>query len=138
MIATVYPQVRMSSRINRVCAYHKMKWGFIFQAKLGDANRFYYDEKLKKWVEEGVDPTPDIAPPPPPPTMSSFVGVSTPLDETHATPQAVTLKPGTPPLAPNSINHFSNRRQSGVRSRYVHEIYSLHFKHMVTVGSVGT
>uniref|UniRef100_A0A803NA13 Protein transport protein sec16 n=1 Tax=Chenopodium quinoa TaxID=63459 RepID=A0A803NA13_CHEQI len=28
------------------------------QAKLGDTNKFYYDEKLKRWVEEGAEPTP--------------------------------------------------------------------------------
>ncbi len=91
------------------------------QAKLGDANKFYYDEKLKKWVEEGVDPTPDVAPPPPPPTTSSFVGsIPGPQEEGNAPPQAVTSKPGTPPLAPSSSNYYSNRRQAGgVRSRYV-------------------
>uniref|UniRef100_A0A7I4DLP5 Protein transport protein sec16 n=1 Tax=Physcomitrium patens TaxID=3218 RepID=A0A7I4DLP5_PHYPA len=90
------------------------------EAKLGDANKFYYDEKLKKWVEEGVDPTPDVAPLPPPPTTSSFMGSAPPQEETHAPPQAVTSKPGTPPLAPTSGNHYSNRRQAGgVRSRYV-------------------
>jgi hypothetical protein len=107
-------------------------WGVVFsegemcgwmvaQAKLGDANKFYYDEKLKKWVEEGVDPTPDVAPPPPPPTTSSFVG-SIPAfqEEGSAPPQAGSSKPGTPPLAPSSSNYYSNRRQAGgVRSRYV-------------------
>ena len=90
------------------------------QAKLGDANKFYYDEKLKKWVEEGVDPTPDVAPPPPPPTTSSFVGsIPGSQEEGNAPPQAVTSKPGTPPLAPSSSNYYSNRRQAGVRSRCV-------------------
>lgn len=92
------------------------------QAKLGDTNKFYYDEKLKKWVEEGVDPTPDVAPPPPPPTTSSFVGsIPASQEEGNAPPQAVTSKPGTPPLAPSSSSsYYSNRRQAGgVRSRYV-------------------
>lgn len=39
-----------------------------FQGKLGEASKFYYDEKLKMWREEGVDAIPDLSPPPPPPT----------------------------------------------------------------------
>ena len=91
-----------------------------FQAKLGDANKFYYDENLKKWVEEGVEPTPELAPPPPPPTTSNFFGSSAP-EESHTppAPAAVAAKPGTPPMPPSSSNQFSSRRQSGVRSRYL-------------------
>ncbi|XP_024391506.1 protein transport protein SEC16A homolog [Physcomitrium patens] len=90
------------------------------EAKLGDANKFYYDENLKKWVEEGVDPAPESAPLPPPPTASRFTGTSPFQEEAHGSSQAVTSKPGTPPLAPIGGNHYSNRRQGGgVRSRYV-------------------
>lgn len=91
-----------------------------FQAKLGEANKFYYDENLKKWVEEGVEPTPELAPPPPPPTTSNFFGSSAP-EESHTPPLAATVasKPGTPPMPPSSSNQFSSRRQSGVRSRYL-------------------
>jgi hypothetical protein len=42
------------------------------QAKLGDSNKFYYDEKLKRWVEEGVDPPAEEAALPPPPTAAAF------------------------------------------------------------------
>ena len=42
---------------------------FYFKAKLGETNKFYYDEKLKRWVEEGADPpAEEVALPPPPPT----------------------------------------------------------------------
>lgn len=93
--------------------------GAIWQAKLGDANKFYYDENLKKWVE-GVDPAPESAPLPPPPTASRFTGTSPFQEEAHGSSQAVTSKPGTPPLAPIGGNHYSNRRQGGgVRSRYI-------------------
>ncbi|GFZ01162.1 RGPR-like protein [Actinidia rufa] len=42
------------------------------QAKLGEKNRFYYDEKLKRWVEEGAEPPAEEAAPPPPPTTAAF------------------------------------------------------------------
>ena len=38
------------------------------QGRLGEQSKFYYDEKLKMWREEGVDEIPDLSPPPPPPT----------------------------------------------------------------------
>ncbi|XP_049391481.1 protein transport protein SEC16B homolog [Solanum stenotomum] len=42
------------------------------QAKLGDSNKFYYDEKLKRWVEEGAE-LPAVEPPlVPPPTAPAF------------------------------------------------------------------
>lgn len=95
---------------------HRKLVGFLLQAKLGEANKFYYDEKLKKWVEEGVEAAPEAALPPPPPTTSSFMGSSS-QDESQ-TPPSATLKPGIPPMIPSGGNQFSNRRQAGVRSRY--------------------
>ncbi|KAJ8775301.1 hypothetical protein K2173_020305 [Erythroxylum novogranatense] len=42
------------------------------QAKLGDKNKFYYDEKLKRWVEEGAEPPAEEAALAPPPTTGIF------------------------------------------------------------------
>ncbi|KAL8114425.1 hypothetical protein AgCh_021322 [Apium graveolens] len=103
------------------------------QAKLGEANKFYYDEKLKRWVEEGVDPPPEETVLPPPPTTSAFpIGTSD-----HSANSAVrtegSLSNGGPnygsptslghnagaPLVPPSSNQFSARGPIGVRSRYV-------------------
>ena len=42
------------------------------KAKLGEQNKFYYDEKLKRWVEEGAEVPAEEPPLPPPPTKMSF------------------------------------------------------------------
>jgi hypothetical protein len=41
------------------------------EAKLGESNKFYFDEKLKMWVEEGKPPPVAAEPPPPPPTSAA-------------------------------------------------------------------
>ncbi|KAG8094147.1 hypothetical protein GUJ93_ZPchr0012g21251 [Zizania palustris] len=71
------------------------------QAKLGEQNKFYYDEKLKRWVEEG--------------------------NGGHAANGFAQVKPlnlpepslGMPQMPPPSQNQFSARGRMGVRSRYV-------------------
>ncbi|WCJ25914.1 RGPR-related [Euphorbia peplus] len=106
------------------------------QAKLGEKNKFYYDEKLKRWVEEGVDPPAEEAALPPPPTTSTFQngtldynlksalkndgssppnsGSPTFKSTTHADHSS-----GIPPPIPTSSNQFSARGRMGVRARYV-------------------
>ncbi|OIV92776.1 hypothetical protein TanjilG_00910 [Lupinus angustifolius] len=102
------------------------------QAKLGDTNKFYYDEKLKRWVEEGVDPPAEEAALPPPPTTAAFQNDSTEYKlksalKTEGSPsnegsniRSLTPEhsPGIPPMPPSS-NQFSARGRLGVRSRYV-------------------
>ncbi|XP_004308474.1 PREDICTED: uncharacterized protein LOC101306474 [Fragaria vesca subsp. vesca] len=103
------------------------------QAKLGEANKFYYDEKLKRWVEEGAEPpAEEAALPPPPPTMAAIqnrmqdYNVNDALKTTsfHAVggPEikspASSMSSGSPPVPPSS-NQFSARGRMGVRSRYV-------------------
>ena len=39
---------------------------------MGETNKFYYDNKLKRWVEEGVDPPAEEAALAPPPTMGNY------------------------------------------------------------------
>ncbi|OIW10835.1 hypothetical protein TanjilG_27781 [Lupinus angustifolius] len=102
------------------------------QAKLGETNKFYYDEKLKRWVEEGVDPPAEEAALPPPPTTAAFQNAPTEYNFKSAlktegshsnegsnirtlTPEH---SPGIPPIPPSS-NQFSARSRLGVRSRYV-------------------
>ncbi|BFG31401.1 hypothetical protein CerSpe_176750 [Prunus speciosa] len=103
------------------------------QAKLGETNKFYYDEKLKRWVEEGVEPPAEEAALPPPPTTTAFHnGVSDynlksvlkkEGSPTKGSPDLQTSTPpgptsGTPPIPPSS-NQFSARGRLGIRSRYV-------------------
>ncbi|KAJ0681413.1 putative COPII coat assembly protein, Sec16 [Helianthus annuus] len=100
------------------------------QAKLGDANKFYYDEKLKRWVEEGVDPPAEEAVLAPPPTMTtSFQNGSPDYSLKSAlTPESVSSEFASPapathtsgiPLIPPTTNQFSARARTGVRARYV-------------------
>ncbi|KAL3645591.1 hypothetical protein CASFOL_010771 [Castilleja foliolosa] len=104
------------------------------QAKLGDSNKFYYDEKLKRWVEEGAEPpAQEAAPPPPPPTsvfqngtsdynlksaMQSQTSYSSGGPE-YKSPSVVDNNSGIPPLPPTTSNQYSARGRMGVRSRYV-------------------
>ncbi|EHA8591146.1 protein transport protein SEC16A [Cocos nucifera] len=104
------------------------------QAKLGEQNKFYYDQKLKRWVEEGAEPPAEEAALPPPPTAASFqngmpdysINNAFRSSESRAvnggsevTSSAPTEhKSGIPPIPPTQ-NQFSARSRMGVRSRYV-------------------
>ena len=101
------------------------------KAKLGEQNKFYYDEKLKRWVEEGAEVPAEEPPLPPPPTKSSFQN-SIPESNLNGPPvgggytaygfaEAKALNPsepssGMPPMPPTQ-NQFSARGRMGVRSR---------------------
>ncbi|CAN4075996.1 unnamed protein product [Withania somnifera] len=104
------------------------------QAKLGDTNKFYYDEKLKRWVEEGAE-LPAAEPPlAPPPTTAAFqngvpdYNVNSVLKSESSicnngfpemkSPTSADNGAGIPPLPPTS-NQFSARGRMGVRSKYV-------------------
>lgn len=104
----------------------------LLKAKLGEANKFYYDEKLKRWVEEGAEaPTEEAALPPPPTTaafqngMSDYNLKSALKSEvaypSNGSPDLKSSSPeygsGIPPIPPSS-NQFSARGRMGVRSRY--------------------
>ncbi|KAH0644165.1 hypothetical protein KY284_032049 [Solanum tuberosum] len=104
------------------------------QAKLGDSNKFYYDENLKRWVEEGAA-LPAAEPPlAPPPTAAAFqngapdYNVKSVLKSESSicnngfpemkSPTSADNGAGIPPLPPTS-NQFSARGRMGVRSRQV-------------------
>lgn len=103
------------------------------QAKLGEKNKFYYDGKLKRWVEEGAEPPAEEPALAPPPTTTAFMNGMPDHDkkgvfvngtirangesEFKAT-NAVEKFSGTPPIPPGS-NQFSARGRMGVRARYV-------------------
>ncbi|PUZ75439.1 hypothetical protein GQ55_1G169500 [Panicum hallii var. hallii] len=94
------------------------------QAKLGEQNKFYYDEKLKRWVEEGADIPAEEPPLPPPPSKVPFQS-SVPDPNSNAPPTGGGYSPnppepssGMPPMPPTQ-NQFSARGRIGVRSRYV-------------------
>ncbi|XP_027359993.1 protein transport protein SEC16B homolog [Abrus precatorius] len=102
------------------------------QAKLGEKNKFYYDEKLKRWVEEGAELPTEEAALPPPPTTAAFQNGSTeynlksalktesspPIEGPNLRTSSPELSPGMPPMPPSS-NQFSARGRLGVRARYV-------------------
>ncbi|XVE76919.1 hypothetical protein DITRI_Ditri13aG0019100 [Diplodiscus trichospermus] len=101
------------------------------QAKLGEKNKFYYDERLKRWVEEGAEPPAEEAALPPPPTtaafhngMNDFSIKDTPQVESlnknseNKSPISSEWNSGIPPIPPSS-NQYSARARMGVRSRYV-------------------
>ncbi|KAH0729822.1 hypothetical protein KY285_000823 [Solanum tuberosum] len=104
------------------------------QAKLGDSNKFYYDEKLERWVEEGAElpaSEPPLAPPPTAPAflngapdynVKSVLKSESPICNNGfpemKSPTSSDNGAGIPPLPPTS-NQFSARGRMGVRSRYV-------------------
>jgi hypothetical protein len=98
---------------------------------LGEKNKFYYDEKLKRWVEEGVEPTAEAAALAPPPTTLGFQNGGldynlksalknevSPTDgnSTFKSPTSTDHPSGIPPI-PASSNQFSARGRMGVRAR---------------------
>ncbi|KAL5571607.1 hypothetical protein UlMin_021204 [Ulmus minor] len=101
------------------------------QAKLGEQNKFYYDEKLKRWVEEGAEPPAEEVALPPPPTTAAFQSGTqdyskkeTPKHERSQSvpefsfPNSSEKSSGMPPIPPGS-NQFSARGRISARSRYV-------------------
>ncbi|OVA01146.1 Sec16 [Macleaya cordata] len=103
------------------------------QAKLGEKNKFYYDEKLKRWVEEGAEPPAEETSLPPPPTTAVFqngmtdYNIKTALKSESLPGHGVTeskspthseRSSGMPPIPPSS-NQYSSRGRMNVRSRYV-------------------
>lgn len=113
------------------------------KAKLGESNKFYYDEKLKRWVEEGAEPPTEEAALPPPPMIAAFqsgnqdysikdaIKAET-LDTAAAgtelkCPTSSEKSSGIPPIPPSS-NQFTARGRTGVRSRYIwQKVLSLSF-----------
>ncbi|KAH9607127.1 hypothetical protein KSS87_005055 [Heliosperma pusillum] len=102
------------------------------QAKLGDTNKFYYDEKLKRWVEEGAEPPAEEPALAPPPTSTAFQAEKSDSYSKNAFNNALNLSGGSEPANsappgismenptfPPSSNQFSARGRMGVRSRYV-------------------
>lgn len=97
---------------------------------MGEKNKFYYDEKLKRWVEEGAEPPAEETALPPPPTTAVFQNGSTEYNlksalKTEGSPVnegsdlrtlSPELTPGMPPIPPTT-NQFSARGRMGVRSR---------------------
>ncbi|KAE8713796.1 Protein transport protein SEC16B-like protein [Hibiscus syriacus] len=103
------------------------------QAKLGEKNKFYYDEKLKRWVEEGAERPAEEKALPPPPTTAAFQNGTSDYNLNSAlknegsppngspkfrNPTSIEHASGIPPI-PTSSNQFSARGRMGVRARYV-------------------
>ncbi|KFK31369.1 hypothetical protein AALP_AA6G103400 [Arabis alpina] len=98
------------------------------EAKLGAENQFYYDDKLKRWVEKGVEPPAEEAALPPPPTIGTYQNNSlgyenkSDLNPSNGSWSSGGPTPsdssGLPPVSQGS-NQFSARGRMGVRARYV-------------------
>ncbi|KAF8108415.1 hypothetical protein N665_0109s0040 [Sinapis alba] len=99
------------------------------EAKLGAENQFYYDDKLKRWVEKGVEPPAEEAALPPPPTLGTYKNNSLGYEnKSDMNPPSGSWSSGGPTPAENtsgippvsqSSNQFSARGRMGVRARYV-------------------
>ncbi|KAL8216435.1 hypothetical protein R6Q57_023272 [Mikania cordata] len=120
---------RFGSMLYQKTVGRVLKSGQDKQAKLGDANKFYYDETLKRWVEEGVDPPGEETVLAPPPTMATFQNGSPDYSlRTALTNESTSSEFASPPpashtsgipLIPATTNQFSARGRTGVRARYV-------------------
>ncbi|VVB08258.1 unnamed protein product [Arabis nemorensis] len=105
------------------------------EAKLGEENQFYYDDKLKRWVERGAPPPAEEAALPPPPTLGAFQNNSSGYENksdmknemsppssggswSSGSPTPSENSSGIPPVSQGS-NQFSARGRMGVRARYV-------------------
>ncbi|KAK9079956.1 hypothetical protein SSX86_001631 [Deinandra increscens subsp. villosa] len=106
-----------------------LKSGQDKQAKLGNPNKFYFDEKLNRWVEEGVDLPAEEPALAPPPTMATFQNGSAnyslkaaltteSMSSEFASPIPASHTSGIP-LIPATTNHLSARGRTGIRARYV-------------------
>ncbi|CAL5381423.1 unnamed protein product [Camellia sinensis] len=96
------------------------------QAKLGEKNKFYYDEKLKRWLEEGIEAPAEEATLPPPPSIAFQNRIEgSKIDNSHSNggsehknPSSSEWNSEVPPIPPSS-NQFSAHGRVGVRARYV-------------------
>lgn len=98
---------------------------------MGEKNKFYYDEKLKRWVEEGAEPPAEEAALAPPPTTAAFQNGTSDYNLQYALKSEGSSSNGSPiirssppseqtsgiPPIPTSTNQFSARGRMGVRSR---------------------
>ncbi|KAL8142224.1 hypothetical protein V2J09_015256 [Rumex salicifolius] len=124
---------RFSSRIFQKTVGLVLRSGSERQAKLGETNKFYYDEKLKRWVEEGAAPPAEEPALAPPPTTASFIngfpdqhmndGALTPplhqnTEQQFKSPDPPERSSVMPPISP-ATNQYSSRARMGVRARYV-------------------
>lgn len=99
---------------------------------MGESNKFYYDEKLKRWVEEGAEaPAEEAALPPPPPTTAVFQNgtpeyhlknaLQSEAFHSNGSPEfksssSLDNSSGMPPIPP-ATNQYSARGRMGIRSR---------------------
>ena len=84
------------------------------EAKLGEENKFFYDEKLGIWRVEGEEIPEEAKPPPPPPIVAPAAAAPPPPATAAAVGGAL---PGTAPPLPGASHQ--TRQRAGVRSRYV-------------------
>ncbi|EFJ23587.1 hypothetical protein SELMODRAFT_415403 [Selaginella moellendorffii] len=96
------------------------------EAKLGDSNKFRYDETLKRWLEERAEAQAPELPLAPPPTANKLVSRveenGAPISMSPERPQPTPERPqpvvsGIPPMPPSS-NQYAARARQNVRSRY--------------------
>ncbi|KAF2576346.1 hypothetical protein F2Q70_00002321 [Brassica cretica] len=99
------------------------------EAKLGEENQFYYDEKLKRWMEKGVEPPAEEAALPPPPTVGTYQNNSLGYENrsdmmNEMSPPSGSWSSGSPTPSENSagippVSQGSNQFSARGRPRYV-------------------
>ena len=93
------------------------------KAKLGAANQFYYDDKLKRWVEKGVEPPAEEAALPPPPKLGTYKNNSLGYEnKSDMNPPSGSWNSGGPTPAENSsgippVSQSSNQFSARGRPR---------------------
>ncbi|EFJ27241.1 hypothetical protein SELMODRAFT_412239 [Selaginella moellendorffii] len=96
------------------------------EAKLGNSNKFRYNETLKHWVEEGAEAQAPELPLAPPPMANKLVSrmeengapISMSLERPQPTPERPQpVVSGIPPMPPSS-NQYAAHAHQNVRSRY--------------------
>lgn len=80
------------------------------RANLGQESSFYYDDKLKRWVNKGEEDKIGAGLPPPPPKMGEASPSSGSMGDVSMM---------TPPPPPVNVNNNNTKRPSTLRSKYV-------------------
>lgn len=94
---------------------------------MGEKNKFYYDENLKRWVEEGADVSSEEVVLQPPPTTAAILNKNSEILRDKLQTEIPHGNGGTESPSPTSSesssgfppmpHHFSARGRMGVRSR---------------------
>jgi len=109
------------------------------EAKLGEENKYFYDQNLKRWVREGETPQVEEQAPTAPPTDTDLGGPrpgpfppsQQPLHDGYGAPSSLSGGGGGAPSGNDALfsaqqgaNRYARKPTTGVRSRYVDTLNS--------------